>query len=296
MSAFTIKLIAMLSMLTDHAGYILMLAGRTRGDAYMLLRSIGRPAFVLFAFLIVNGCEKTSDMKRYLSRLVIFALVSQPAYSLAFTPENYRAPLLSASPTVQLLPVSPATAALTAFIVLVYLWCVCAWRVNASLLWLCAALILPYVQLELFGLVVLGNGLNVFYTLGVSLALIGALKGLSTGRAYKDMQRWAVLLAAVAAAALVHARADYGLFGVALILGLYLSRRSRAAQAAIIILWCFAEYYVILHSVQLMLSAMLAVLPVLLYSGRRGPRARGFYWIYPLHLYAFSLAGILLLR
>ena len=99
MSAFTIKLIAMLSMLTDHAGYILMLVGRTRGDMYMLLRSIGRPAFVLFAFLIVNGCEKTSDMKRYLSRLVIFALVSQPAYSLAFTPENYRAPLFSAAPT-----------------------------------------------------------------------------------------------------------------------------------------------------------------------------------------------------
>ena len=41
---------------------------------------------------------------------------------------------------------------------------------------------------------------------------------------------------------------------------------------------------------------LLAVLPVLFYSGRRGPRARGFYWIYPLHLYAFSLAGILLLR
>lgn len=296
MSAFTIKLIAMLSMLTDHAGYILMLTGRTRGDMYMLLRSIGRPAFVLFAFLIVNGCEKTSDMKRYLSRLVIFALVSQPAYSLAFTPENYRAPLFSAAPTAELMSVSPAAAALVAFVVLVYLWCVCAWRVDASLLWLCAALILPYVQLEAFGLVILGDGLNVFYTLGVSLALIGALKGLSTDGAYKDVRRWAVLLAAVAVAALVHARADYGLFGVALILGLYLTRRSRAAQAAVILLWCFAEYYVRMHYVQLMLFAMLAVLPVLFYSGRRGPRARGFYWIYPLHLYAFSLAGILLLR
>ena len=152
------------------------------------------------------------------------------------------------------------------------------------------------MQLEAFGLVILGDGLNVFYTLGVSLALIGALKGLSAGGAYKDVRRWAVLLAAVAAAALVHARADYGLFGVALILGLYLTRRSRAAQAAVMLLWCFAEYYVRMHYVQLMLFAMLAVLPVLFYSGRRGPRARGFYWIYPLHLYAFSLAGILLLR
>ena len=79
--------------------------------------------------------------------------------------------------------------------------------------------------------------------LAFRFALIGALKAFDGWR-LQGVRRWAVLLAAVAAAALVHARADYGLFGVALILGLYLTRRSRAAQAAVILLWCFAEYYV----------------------------------------------------
>ena len=75
MSVFLMKLIAVASMLADHLGTYLYPAYISK-DVYLWLRAAGRLAFPLFAFLIVNGYEKTHDVKRYLTRLVAFAVIS----------------------------------------------------------------------------------------------------------------------------------------------------------------------------------------------------------------------------
>ncbi|MDE2188783.1 MAG: hypothetical protein KGJ35_03605, partial [Patescibacteria group bacterium] len=49
----------------------------------ILLRIIGRLAFPLFAWLIANGAYYTHDIKSYLKRLFIFALISQIPFTLA---------------------------------------------------------------------------------------------------------------------------------------------------------------------------------------------------------------------
>ncbi len=77
MSSFVLKLIAIITMLIDHIGAVLY-------PEIRWLRLIGRIAFPIFAYLVAEGFYKTSDVKKYLKRLFIFALVSQVPFYLAF--------------------------------------------------------------------------------------------------------------------------------------------------------------------------------------------------------------------
>lgn len=299
MSAFVLKLIAVVSMLIDHAAYSLFLAGVFTGKGYVYMRAVGRIAFPIFAYMIVNGFEKTHDVRRYFSRLALFAVISQPVYRLAFTAANYGAQALTGGGITLSLTAANITApCLAALIAAAYLIFACRGRVDLSLLWVCAALVLPYVRLEVFGVTLLGGKLNVFYTLAIGLALIAALDALRRARGGKGelFRALMLLLAALAAALLLQKTADYGWMGLALIAALYLARSRRVYQAGVIVLWCVCEYAVMQSSWFFALYAMLAAVPVLLYSGRLGARMRGFYLVYPVHLGIFYVLSFLVSR
>lgn len=299
MSAFVLKLIAVVSMLIDHAAYSLFLAGVFTGRGYVYMRAVGRIAFPIFAYMIVNGFEKTHDVRRYFSRLALFAVISQPVYRLAFTAANYGAQALTGGGITLSLTAANITApCLAALIAAAYLIFACRGRVDLSLLWVCAALVLPYVRLEVFGVTLLGGKLNVFYTLAIGLALIAALDALRRARGGKGelFRALMLLLAALSAALLLQKTADYGWMGLALIAALYLARSRRVYQAGVIVLWCVCEYAVMQSSWFFALYAMLAAVPVLLYSGRLGARMRGFYLVYPVHLGIFYVLSFLVSR
>lgn len=71
-----IKLIAILTMATDHVGAALF-------PQYPILRVIGRVAFPIFAYSLAAGCVFTHDMRRYALRMLLLAVISQPLYALA---------------------------------------------------------------------------------------------------------------------------------------------------------------------------------------------------------------------
>lgn len=77
-----LKLIAILSMLVDHIGAALF-------PELTWMRCIGRLAFPIFCYCMIVGLLYTKNVKRYLLRLGIFALVSQPFYILAFHPHDF---------------------------------------------------------------------------------------------------------------------------------------------------------------------------------------------------------------
>ncbi len=68
-----LKLIACISMLIDHIGYVLF-------PDVQLFRIIGRIAMPLFAFFIGEGCLHTRDRKKYFLRLFVLALICQAVY------------------------------------------------------------------------------------------------------------------------------------------------------------------------------------------------------------------------
>lgn len=93
--------VAMFSMLLDHAALTLIRNGKLYGfdvdlynnavmldDAkfwiilYNVMRIIGRLAFPIFAFLLVEGFRKTSNLFKYFFRLLLLAVVSEIPYDL----------------------------------------------------------------------------------------------------------------------------------------------------------------------------------------------------------------------
>lgn len=76
MSIFIIKIIACLTMVLDHIKYAIP---ETKG---WLTIYLGRIAFPLYAFLATEGYIHTSNLKKYLKRLFIFALISQIPFML----------------------------------------------------------------------------------------------------------------------------------------------------------------------------------------------------------------------
>ena len=108
-SGSTLKMIAIVTMVIDHIGAavlarLLMVNGlgeldQTNADAimqwlsangalywtYTVMRMIGRVAFPIFCFLLVEGFLHTHDVKKYAMRLGLFALISEIPFDLAFS-------------------------------------------------------------------------------------------------------------------------------------------------------------------------------------------------------------------
>lgn len=146
------------------------------------------------------------------------------------------------------------------------------------------------------GFDMLAPGLNVFFTLAVSLAMLAAFDTLVAAARARRGVLCAVgaLVLAGLAAALILPVSDYGFMGLLLTAGLYFARQSRAAQAAVIVLWSFIEYAMPVSSWWFVVGAAAAGAAVLLYNGRRGARARWIYAFYPAHLAAlWALCRIL---
>lgn len=68
-----LKIIACISMLVDHIGYVLF-------PEVALLRLIGRIAMPVFAFFIGEGCLYTRNRMKYFLRVFILGLICQAVY------------------------------------------------------------------------------------------------------------------------------------------------------------------------------------------------------------------------
>jgi len=72
-----LKIIAIVTMVVDHVGRILY-------PELLFLQIIGRLSFPLFAYLVVLGVESTKKPRKYMATLLVFAVISQVPYYLAF--------------------------------------------------------------------------------------------------------------------------------------------------------------------------------------------------------------------
>ena len=74
-TSFVLKVIAIICMLIDHASIVLdPFIPNEWYDLYKIGRMIGRTAFPLFCFMIVEGYYHTRDKSRYLGSLLLLAI------------------------------------------------------------------------------------------------------------------------------------------------------------------------------------------------------------------------------
>ena len=76
MSAFVLKIIAIITMFIDHLGYAIY------NGKFSYFNYIGRLAFPIFAFQISEGYIHTKNLKNYFFRLFLFAIISQLPFML----------------------------------------------------------------------------------------------------------------------------------------------------------------------------------------------------------------------
>ena len=123
-SGLTLKMIAIATMLIDHIAAVVIknmysfvdedgvyvFTNAIAYDAYSLMRLIGRMAFPLFCFMLVQGFYHTKSKGKYSLKLVVFAVISEIPYDLAlngklfsFTENNVMWTLLLGLLTIWLL-------------------------------------------------------------------------------------------------------------------------------------------------------------------------------------------------
>lgn len=242
-NGFTLKMIAVVTMLIDHIGATIVERYLYSGYEYgiflddstwyqlerldYILRAIGRIAFPIYCFLIVEGFLHTRSIKKYVLRLFGCAILSEIPYDLAFNQSFFA---------------------------------------------------------------IYSN--NVFLTLGLGLLAIYGMDYVDKNYQLNDPEIPLVnlkrvffmacsLLIPCGLALFLHT--DYHIAGVLCIVIMYVARRNKMLAVTLgIVELAFVcselEYF-----------ALIILLPIFLYNGKQGPKAKWFFYLfYPVHLLILS--------
>jgi hypothetical protein len=251
MTIFALKLIAIITMLIDHTGAVLLSPDT---QLYWMARTIGRIAFPIFVFMLVEGFHHTSNIRKYLTRMGIFALISEIPFDIAFYNSisgrdflyDFKASF--SSPTVlnvflkNLL--SHQNVFFTLFLGLLAIYC------------------MSMIENRFKKDILLSNLFDALVTIGFCAA--------------------AVLL-----------RTDYDMKGILLIVAFYLFRGSKIVTTVCLIIIIGTFFPSTKDNLNIQTFSLLAMVPIAFYKGKKGKNIKYFFYIfYPAHLLILWLISV----
>lgn len=221
MTIFVIKIIACITMVFDHIKYAIPITEN------WITVYLGRVAFPLFAFLITEGYMHTSNLKKYIERLIVFGLISQIPFMLFRT-------------------------------------LVGEWKM-----------------------------LNIMFTLLLGLLAITAYDKIS-----KKYISIPICIVLIILGELL--KVDYGWFGVALVLILYVFKKQKYILpfAYIVLLIAFFYYNKMLEFHQIyikyFIGYLIPLIFIMLYNGKKGKKIKYFFYaFYPMHMIILYLITVI---
>lgn len=313
-SGSTVKIIAVVTMLIDHVaaalftrilisrGFYYAAGNEQRLIEWMkangllfivtqLMRLIGRLGFPIFCFLLVEGFQKTRNVKKYAFRLGLFALISEIPFNLAFTGRVWASGYQNVYFTLLI-----GLLALWAFNTIAKInpakWLQVLLSIGGILL------LPPRAALVVYNIVtsvinflagLFGIGVRVYernlplfggiyiVCLGVMLAVWGTYRHKKKyDKAWRMCGAMAALAVAMVAADLL--QTDYSGMGVLTIAVMYALRKNKVGSMAG---GCVTLTVMSLSEI----TAFFTLLPIAFYNGERGLKMKYFFYIfYPAHL------------
>lgn len=310
-SGSTVKIVAVIAMLIDHTAAVILtrqimergFQNATLGGVeqltswlmdnavlfygYEIMRLIGRLGFPIFCFLLVEGFQRTRDVKKYALRLGIFALISEIPFNLAITGRLWHREYQNVY-----------------FTLLIGLLALCAYSflekfehkekgkdlpgalrgiLTVTGVLLPAAYPAVFINFSSQGGRLLCCGLVIGITV-VTLILYGRKKGFR--RVQTACADITVLIPLMFLAEYLYT--DYSGMGVLTISAMYLFRKRKVlamtAGCIVLTLMSIGE-----------ITAFLALIFIALYNGKRGLKMKYFFYaFYPAHLILLYLAAVLL--
>ena len=111
LTANKLKIFAIIVMFLDHFATVFF---PSNAMITLIFKLFGRMAAPIFCYFIAEGYHHTSNLRKYITRLLVFAAVSHIPYILAFYPDYFVIGINFIKATSVILPLSMGLIALTA--------------------------------------------------------------------------------------------------------------------------------------------------------------------------------------
>ena len=289
MTASILKIIAIISMLIDHIGAYLFYSGSdiVSQEGIDLMRSIGRMALPIFTFFLVVGYSKTKNSKKYISRMHLFAIISQIPFTLAFYYENY-----FVDESFSFIEYDYKWLFVIIPMIIFYYFLILNRKFDKSLIYVSIAWLITPINTAVNGYFLLtGYELNIFYELGLGLILFEYFNLARTKYNKNILMGLLLIIAAILSYYYIGGIANYGYNAIALMIALYIVQSSKYYQSLTIFLW---GYYMYNWKMTNVLFIILTSLLLLTYNGKKGKDLKYlFYTFYPLHIIVIAVFNIL---
>lgn len=298
-SGSTIKLIAIIAMVIDHVAAV-VLARQMIASGYLdainsgiyeevmgwlndnmllyysydFMRTVGRLGFPIFCFLLVEGFMRTKNVKSYLLRMGVFALVSEIPFDLAMTGSWFHWGYQNVFFTLFLGLFTLCAFAFFEKQVLSKGWGILVNTTGALLPAAYVTMCLANIAgVKRIGSILLGCGIICIF---LAILILICTKKYGEHKVQTICADISVLMVVMYLADLLYT--DYSGMGVLTIVVMYLFRKSKVksmvAGCIVLTIMNFSEWF-----------AFFSIIPVALYNGKRGLRMKYFFYVfYPLHL------------